>query len=343
LTTKFNPNLSFVCEPTFGFTRDGRRPYKPALREIAVELLDALDFVQRPRRLMIAGLFAMHVFTMVCAAVWLVRYLDVPSLLFVFATTVVMAHGFVTFWYHRYCSHRAFTFARPGCARVLLWLNPLYFPEERYAISHWQHHTRADEVGDPYGPHLGWLGCYFGLESAQKLAVDIPAARYLKLTRHLQHIGFPINDYATFRRSGMVETLRHYLLRTVFAQTLWCTSVYALGGMRYLLAWYASAFLLWSLQRDFAYRAHRGQRVPGWEFDQRSAALNRRFYGYSSSEWHDNHHSFPSSANTAFLPGQFDLVFQIIRFMRWLGLISFYIDARARFEARLTPKPAPAA
>jgi stearoyl-CoA desaturase (delta-9 desaturase) len=68
-----------------------------------------------------------------------------------------------------------------------------------------------------------------------------------------------------------------------------------------------------------------------WEFDDKSYALNQYFYGYLASEWHDNHHKYPFSANNGFLPRQFDLAFQIIKLMHKVGIVESYVDAKPAF------------
>src|SRR4029079_1791184 len=77
------------------------------------------------------------------------------------------------------------------------------------------------------------------------------------------------------------------------------------------------------------------EKIPGWEFDQRSRSTNNRFYGYFAAEWHDNHHRLPTSANCAILPGQVDVVFLLIRALHAVGIVRFYHDTATPFRARL--------
>ena len=112
--------------------------------------------------------------------------------------------------------------------------------------------------------------------------------------------------------------------------------MYSIGGVVYLTAWYGSIFVILFLIRDFNWRGHGGNnpraKKPGWEFDDRNYALNQHFYGYLASEWHDNHHRFPRSANNAFMAPQVDIAFQIIKLLSRIGLVDSYVDARAAFE-----------
>jgi len=133
-----------------------------------------------------------------------------------------------------------------------------------------------------------------------------------------------------------IEKVTQYLARAVLAQLLWIGLVFAFGGITYVVAWYTSLFIATSLIRDFNWRGHGGNsrhtKKPGWEFDERSYALNQRFYGYIASEWHDNHHKYPTSANNGFLPGQIDIAFNVIQFLHKCGIVQSYIDSLPRFK-----------
>jgi stearoyl-CoA desaturase (delta-9 desaturase) len=207
-----------------------------------------------------------------------------------------------------------------------------------YAIPHRVHHDRSDQVGDPYGPHLGWLGSYLASESQQKINTAIDKRRYEALVRSLKHIGFPANRYDTFQKSGGVEPTSHYLARTAFAQTLWILVSYTAGGWHYVTVWYSAVSIFIFFMRDFPWRGHGGNfrmhKIEGWEFDRRSRSLNTHVFGYLGGEWHDNHHLLPASANSAFLKGQLDLPFQILRVLCRLGIVRDYYDASETFERR---------
>ena len=102
--------------------------------------------------------------------------------------------------------------------------------------------------------------------------------------------------------------------------------------------WYAAVFILTFFMRDFPWRGHGGNfrthKIDGWEFDRRSRSLNTSLFGFLGGEWHDNHHLLPASANSAFLPGQLDVPFQILRLWRRLGIVVDYNDASETFRRR---------
>jgi len=103
-----------------------------------------------------------------------------------------------------------------------------------------------------------------------------------------------------------------------------------------VMAWFSAVFTFTFLMRDFNYRGHSHSSPPkhveGWDLDRRSLALNQRFYGYIAGEWHNNHHSFRASANCAFLPGQLDLAFIVIKAMHRVGIVDRFNDHRPQFR-----------
>jgi stearoyl-CoA desaturase (delta-9 desaturase) len=163
---------------------------------------------------------------------------------------------------------------------------------------------------------------------------------YEALKRSLSHIGFPMNDHPRFRKTGSVETLGSYLTRSAVAQILWASMFVALGGRELLVCWYAAIFAFAFSVREFNWRGH-GAALPrekrrGSERHSRSKPLNQRLYGLTVGEWHENHHKYSSSANTALSPGQIDLAFQFIRLLALLGLVDSYSDAKRTFEETLS-------
>ena len=332
-----------LVEPTYGYAGPDGGPYRPTVRQVLREWLDAMDAYHHPARRLTAAFFVFHIVTGLVGAVSLVNS-SWDGWMFGVAAGLWIVMVYNTVWYHRYCSHAAFSFSSMWFARVLLWTNPFALREEMFAIPHRVHHERSDRVGDPYGPHLGWLGSYLATESQQKINTAIDERRWDALARSLRHIGFPINSYKAFQRTGSIEQVWHYVARTIFAQTLWTTISYGLGGWHYVSVWYAALFVVTFYLREFPWRGHGGNfrttKIAGWEFDPRSRSLNNSVFGYLAGEWHDNHHLLPASANCAFLPGQLDVPFQIIRLCRRLGIVTAYFDGSETFKQRIASSPA---
>lgn len=318
-----------LAQPTYGWTRDGVTPYRPTTREILREWLDAIDLRKGISRLVPLATSLFYVGALGATVAWLVRGPSLASALFVVAAVFVISTVHNTVWFHRYCSHKAYRFKHPLARLAFLWTNPIFFREETYALPHHVHHAHSDEIGDPYGPHLGWLGNFIAFETMQKMNTGIPAWRYEAIVKLLLHVGMPMNSYEDFKRTGSVEPIGHFLARATAAQVMYSTVAYSIGGVELVLAWFAAVFAYLTLLRDFNWRGHGGRAREAGR--GRSLARNQWFYGLLGSEWHDNHHRFPRSARSGMEPGQIDLAFALIRLLRGLGVVAAYHDDRARY------------
>ncbi|MGE4072211.1 MAG: hypothetical protein AB7E72_13660 [Lysobacterales bacterium] len=309
---------------------------KVTLRDALRQYGRSMNFIADRRRTMHALFETTHLLMLAPALVFFVAYASFPTMLLFFAIFLFLANFVNTVWYHRYCSHRAFRFRSVWVPRILLWLNPLGYREEVYALVHHVHHSHPDRDLDPNGPRLGWLGNY--IASYFEIDTEVTEEQYRQIKSRIAHIGMPFASYESFRRWGCVELIPHYLARWVFASVLWTAFWYALGGIPFVMAWYAVQFCWHAAVRDFNFRGHgtaeNPKQIDGWDLDRHSFARNQRFYGFLAGEWHNNHHAFRASANTAFLPGQVDVPFQIIRLMKACGLVVRYYDHRSEFLRR---------
>jgi stearoyl-CoA desaturase (delta-9 desaturase) len=312
-------------------------PRTPTLREVSGEFIHSINFV-RDRRQALRALFeTFHATTFVAGIVFFVGFATLATLACYLIFVVLLANIVNTVWYHRYCSHHAFAFSHRLYTKLFLWLNPIGFREEIYALLHHVHHNIADEDDDPYGPHLGAFGSYVAAGEFE-IETDIAAEEYERIKKVVAHVGFPFASFRSFRRWRSVEWIPHYLARWAFATAFWAELVYLAGGVPLTMAWFAAIFTFTFLMRDFNYRGHYRGETPKhaerWNPDCSTRALNQRFYGYIASEWHNNHHSFRTSANCGFLPGQPDLAFALIKAMHKLGIVSRFSNHQALFERK---------
>jgi stearoyl-CoA desaturase (delta-9 desaturase) len=293
----------------------------------------SLNFVADRRRTLHALFEFSHWLMLVPTVLYFAFYLSWATLAFYFSVFLVLSNFTNTVWYHRYCSHRSFRFSSRWYPRLILWLNPLGYREEVYALVHYVHHMHADGEKDPNGPRLGWLGNY--VASYFEIDTNVTPEEYERIKGRLAHLHMPFSSHTSFQRWACVESVPHYLARWAFASVFWCGLWYAVGGLAWVMAWFAVQFCWHAVVRDFNFRGHgkeeRPRQVDGWDMDRSSYALNQRFYGYLAGEWHNNHHARPGSANCAFLPGQVDVPFLLIRLMCSLRIVASYNDHRAHF------------
>lgn len=323
------PRRGLLEEPTFGWGDE--TPNEPSLREILVEWIDAINFLKNRSRLLTALFSLFHLATLAALIYFVGWHFSLGKALIVGGIAMTIATVYNTVWYHRYCTHRAYQFQHLAWTRLFLWTNPVCFREESYVIPHHVHHARADKLGDPYGPHLGWLGSYLATESSAKTNLSINRSEYGRLSRGLKHIGIPLNSYEKFQRSGSVEKAGHWVARALFANLLWASLAFLLGGGVGVLVWYSGVFVYTYLVRDFNYRGHVG--FPFWT--SRGQAANKLFYGVVSGEWHENHHAHPRLAFSGFRWWQMDVPYLIIRTMKRCGIVS-QVNTRKR---TVPPRP----
>lgn len=325
-----------LVAPSFSLFDEAGELRLPTVREQVRDFFVSLDFSHDRRRLLSFVFEAYHVATFGTALVFCARYVTplrlgaAALLLFVFAIV------WNTVWYHRYCSHRAFSFRRPVVARFFLWLNPIGFREEIYALLHYPHHIHTDTPRDPYGPHLGRLGSYVA-SGRFRIDTELTEAEYEGLKRLIVHVPIRISSLANFKRWGSVESPLHYLVRLTFANIVWALTSFTCGGLPGLLLWYTTVFVFTFLMRDFNFRGHGGGKVrhrDRWDFDRSHLGINQWFYGIIAGEWHNNHHMYSRSARSGFLPGQIDVPFGFLVALRWLGVVDRLNDNVAQFRER---------
>src|SRR4051812_45077320 len=126
------PTQRWLLKPTFGDV--GPSPLRPTTREVLVEWLDAIAFWRDFTRLVPALSALYHVATLGVFVFFLLNYLSIGMAASVTLIATIMGTVYNTVWYHRYCSHRAFTFRSLFFARIFGYTNPIAFREESYAI-----------------------------------------------------------------------------------------------------------------------------------------------------------------------------------------------------------------
>jgi sn-1 stearoyl-lipid 9-desaturase len=327
-----------LVAPAYGYARSDGAPYHPTVRQAFAEWLDAMNVWRDRTRLVAFVTGSFHILAGIAAVVystWYLTWESIPSR--IVSTAIGLGFGVVyhSVWWHRYCTHKAFTFRSLFWARLFTWTNPLAYRDETFVIPHRIHHQTADRPGDPYTPLAGWLVCYLSAETAQRMNTQLTRAQYERLVSGLRHIGLRTNSYEDFQRTGSVEHVGTFLFKAALAQVLWVAPFAIFGGTMWVLSLYSAVFWSMFILRDFNYRGHTHEpdhaHEAGWDFGE-GLAINHRLYGYMIGEWHNNHHACPSSARMGFLRGQLDLGFLFIKFLHRVGIVTSYTDQREHFH-----------
>lgn len=222
-------------------------------------------------------------------------------------------HGMgITVGYHRLLSHRAL--------RVPRWLEYLivsggYLALEgspvAWVATHRVHHRYSDSEGDPHSPRdggwhafAGWLTKpkeRFTGEQIEQTVPDLwrdPVYRFFDFNHTKNHawvclalcIALRVVLWVTLGPLAVVANIAGML--TAFIGPFWVNSVCHI--------------------QEFGYR----------NFVTEDGSRNVWWVGLLAlgEGWHNNHHAVPQSARHGMKPAEFDISWEFIRLLRWLGL-----------------------
>jgi fatty-acid desaturase len=326
--------LGRVLEPpSYGFVRCGTL-YVPTRAELWREFLTRINVLHSKKNWLplwswVSSLALFPFFVLFVARhfhLWLL------AIGLFYSMVVLGTHG--TIYLHRYCSHRSFAFTNPVWRFVWRNLVIKIASEELYVVSHHVHHGLAEKPGDPYNANGGWLYCFLADVNHQPIACNLTEAEYRRAGRLLGHVGLRINSYERYLKWGSLtdpaRTVTHYVLNWMFWYGVFC----AIGGHALGTAIFGSAFF-WAFGiRTFNFDSHgrgRDAQRAGYDFHHKDLSINQWWPGYVAGEWHNNHHLYPTSARSGFLPHQVDLAWCAIRACGWLGGVTRCRDSRMDF------------
>ena len=251
---------------------------------------------------------------------------------FVYSMIIMGSHG--TVWYHRYGTHRAFKFRNSFWRFITQNLTIKVVPEETYIVSHQVHHAKSDQPGDPYNANAGFLYCFLADVNHQPIAKDLSPDDYQRCVNLVLHTGVKPNTYAQYLKWGSIANPTRTLIHWVLNWAFWYGAFYLIGGHALAVTLFGSAFF-WAVGvRTFNFEGHgkgKDKRKEGTDFNWDDMSINQLWPGYVAGEWHNNHHLFPRSARSGFLPHQLDLAWLYVKFLSMIGGVSFYRDSKKQF------------
>jgi fatty-acid desaturase len=251
---------------------------------------------------------------------------------FLYGMVLMGTHG--TIWYHRYCTHGAFTFRNGWWKFFTKNLILSIIPEEIYVVSHHVHHAKSDEPGDPYFAEGGFLYCFLADVNHQPIAKDLSEKNYNQVLHLMKHTGLRGNTYANYQEWGSFARPFSSIVGWILNWSFWIAAFYLMGGMGLVCALFGGAFI-WAVGvRTFNYEGHgkgSDKRQEGTDHNKNDMSINQIWPGYVAGEWHNNHHLYPKSARSGFLPYQLDLAWCYVKLMHTLGAVTSYRDSRKQF------------
>jgi stearoyl-CoA desaturase (delta-9 desaturase) len=268
---------------------------------------------------------------------FLFKYFSWPLLIaFIIYSMIIMStHG--TIWFHRFSTHRAYTFSHPIWRFITQNLVLRTFAEEVYVVSHHVHHLKSDKPGDPYNSNAGIMYCMLSDVNHQSIAKDLSEADYAKVSNFISHTGVWRNSYKQYLKWGSIASPLYTVGLLILNWAFWYGVFFLIGGHGLACALFSAALFWFVLVRAFNYTGHGGgkvKHVDGIDFDRSNLSINQTRPGLFSGEWHNNHHMYPESARAGFLPYQLDLAWIYIYCLFKVGAVSKYHDSKKQFLER---------
>ena len=321
-------------QPSYGWENDKGELIKPSTRELCAEAFSRINIFRDKKNWISLISWVMAFCMLPFFVLFLVRYFTLPHLLaFILYSMIIMStHG--TIWFHRYCTHKAYTFSHPIWRFITQNLVIKTFPEEMYVVSHHVHHAKSDLPGDPYNAKAGLLYCMLAEVNHQSIDKNMTELNYNKAARFMKHTGIVMNNYQAYLKWGSLASPYYTVAIWLGNWAFWYTVFYLIGGNGLACTMFGATMFWTIFVRAFNFTGHgKGEvkHLDGIDFDRRNLSINQTRPGLFSGEWHNNHHLYPVSARAGFLPYQLDLAWVYIYSMHKIGVVSSYNDSKKEF------------
>jgi sn-1 stearoyl-lipid 9-desaturase len=322
--------------PSYGYERSGEL-YVPTQRELFREFFARMNVLHCRKNWLSLWSWSSTLSLLVPLALFFGHYFSWSLFAagFIYSMVLLGSHG--TVWLHRYSTHRAFKFSNDIARFVCRNLVVKLVPEEIYVVSHHVHHRFPDTPGDPYNPQAGWLYCFLADANHQGIARDLDEREYERAGKLIEHTGVRINSYQQYRAWGSLCHPGWTILHFVANWSFWYGVFFLAGGHALAMTLFGASGV-WALGvRTFNYEGHgkgADRKRAGIDFHQRDRSVNQLWPGFVAGEWHNNHHLFPNSARSGFLPHQVDLAWRFIHLMSVVGAVASYNDAKGEFYSQ---------
>ncbi|HSZ86288.1 MAG TPA: fatty acid desaturase [Puia sp.] len=330
--------MSFIDEvlqqPTYGWKNEKGELIKPTLKQLYREAFSRINIFSTKKNWISLMSWVMTLCLLPFFFLFIFHFFSFKLLIvfIVYSMIVLSTHG--TVWFHRFCTHKAYTFSHSVWRFIVQNLVVKTFPEEMYVVSHHVHHVKSDEPGDPYNPQAGIMYCILAEVNHQSISKNLTEAYYDKAARFMNNSGVVINSYRQYLKWGSIASPFYTVALWLGNWAFWYTIFYLIGGNAFACTLF-SATLFWTIfVRAFNYTGHgngKVKHIDGIDFDRSNLSINQTRPGLFSGEWHNNHHLFPVSARAGFLPYQIDLAWIFIFSMYKIGVVSSYHDSKKEF------------
>ena len=323
-------------EPSYGWTDSKGDFYKPTRAELLKEFFSRINIFKSKKNWLAFTSWASALILLPFIYMFIVNYFSFTGIIVGFLYGMVIMGTFGTIWYHRYSTHKAYTFKNKFWMFLTQNLVPKMIPEEIYVVSHHVHHAKSDMPGDPYNANGGFLYCFLADANHQPIATDLSEADYAKARSLMSHTGIYLNSYKQYQKWGSISNPYFTVGSLLLNLTFWYFVFYFIGGNELACILFGGA-CFWALGvRTFNYNGHgqgKNMQKEGVDFNNSDQSINQYWPGFVAGEWHNNHHLFPRSARAGFLKYQIDFAWYYIYVLHKLGGVTHYFDSKAKFLA----------
>src|ERR1700712_5490803 len=327
--------LNNVLEPpAYGWTDECGNLSKPSPGQIFKEFFSRLNVFKNKKNWLSFLSWMLIVLLTPFLFIFIFKYFSIPLLIVAFVYSMIFMGTHGTIWHHRYCTHNAYTFKNNFWRFFTQNLTLKIIPEEIYAVSHHVHHALSDQPGDPYNAQGGFLYCFLADVNHQPISRSLSEKDYDKCVNLMRHTGVTTNTYAQYNKWGTLASPLRTITAIVLNWAFWFAAFYLIGGFGLVCAIFGAAGF-WAVGvRTYNYEGHgkgEDKRRDGVDHNREDMSINQLWPGYVAGEWHNNHHLYPKSARSGFLPYQFDLAWCYVKMMHIFGAVTSYRDSRQQF------------
>ncbi|MVN93100.1 fatty acid desaturase [Mucilaginibacter aquatilis] len=321
-------------QPSYGWVNENGDLSKPKASQIFKEFFFRLNVFSNKKNWLSFTSWMMIVCLAVPLCFFIFKYFTFGLLFIAFAYSMIVMGSHGTVWYHRYCTHRAYKFRNPVWRFITQNITLKIIPEEIYVISHHVHHAKSDQPGDPYNAQGGFLYCFLADVNHQAIARDMDEQTYKRCVKLMQHTGQVSNSYLRYQKWGTLACPLRTIAGILLNWGFWYLTFYLIGGHALACTLFGAAGF-WAVGvRTFNYEGHgkgEDKRREGTDYNQADMSVNQVWPGIVAGEWHNNHHLYPKSARSGFLPHQLDLAWCYIKFLHLIGGVTEYTDSKKKF------------
>lgn len=327
--------------PSYGWKDENGNLIVPSVKQLWTEAFSRINIFKTKRNWISLASCLMALCLLPFLGIFLFQYFSwwLLGAIVVYSMMVMGTHG--TIWFHRYCTHKSYTFSHPIWRFITQNLVIKTLPEEIYVVSHHVHHSKSDLPGDPYNPQAGFMYCMLAEFNHQRVSPGLNEKDYGRVVHFMHHTGVQLNSYEQYQKWGSVACPLYTIGVWALNWSFWYTVFFLLGGHGLASALFTGALLWFILVRAFNYTGHGGGHAKhreGVDFDRRNLSLNQARPGLLAGEWHNNHHLYPGSARAGFLPAQIDLAWIYIRVLHKFRMVASYKDSKKEFLKKYVEK-----